>query len=165
MPCPGCLRGIDIKAAPCPGHIDPGRRPRQHHVGYCPALPGPARVQRHNAAHRPWGGHCHQCISDPTACRRQELFHFSRWWQINGKRHTALTAAGRMPVAVQPATERLNACDLLHNSKVSEDDHGANAFAAVHQVKCAVDILERHGVGNHPVQLDFAAHVAVHVAG
>ena len=39
--------------------------------------------------------------------------------------------------------------------------HAANAFALVHQIEGAVDVAERHGVGDHRIDLDLPVHIPV----
>src|SRR5207342_3350927 len=43
----------------------------------------------------------------------------------------------------------------------SENHHAADALTAMHQVEGLVDVGERHGVGDHRVDLDLAVHVPV----
>src|SRR5690349_11635672 len=43
----------------------------------------------------------------------------------------------------------------------SVDDHGSDAFTAMHELERLVDALEWQNVGDHGIDLDLAAHVPV----
>src|SRR5918999_3100311 len=47
----------------------------------------------------------------------------------------------------------------LHSE--SKDHYAADALSIMHQVKPLVDVVERHGVRNHRVDLDLPVHVPV----
>src|SRR5262245_31133050 len=47
---------------------------------------------------------------------------------------------------------------------MSEVNHGADGFAAMHQVEGFVDLLERHRVRDEGIELDLAAHRLLHHA-
>src|SRR6185312_7891145 len=47
------------------------------------------------------------------------------------------------------------------NFSFSEHDYGSDGLAFVHEVEGLVDAVERHGVGDHRVDLDLPVHVPV----
>src|SRR5579883_1460765 len=49
--------------------------------------------------------------------------------------------------------------------RTSEHDHAADALAGAHQVECPVDLIKRHRVRDHRIDLDLAFHVPVHDLG
>ena len=51
---------------------------------------------------------------------------------------------GWLNILVHPPKERLDA--KISIDEVSEMNDGPDAFPFVHQVKCLVDVAERHGV-------------------
>src|SRR5690606_14642868 len=56
---------------------------------------------------------------------------------------------------------------LLVSSQASglEHDDRSNRLAAFHQVKALVDLVQRQGVGDQIIDIDFAIHVPVHDTG
>ena len=64
----------------------------------------------------------------------------------------ALISPGESPKSAYPGARRALALKF---------NHCADGFARMHQIKAFVDILQRHGVGDHGVNLNFAVHVPI----
>ena len=47
----------------------------------------------------------------------------------------------------------------------SERHHGSDALALVHKIEGIVDLIKRHGMSNHLIDIDLAFHVPINNFG